>query len=183
MSVSPSGKKDALVKALQECMDQHVDLANRLYNKTDAKCNIDDRERDWERGLARDYGTRRLIMGDPLWYIQVLFSGPSIPVKTDVDGTWLGGSHRFKVMLYVEFKDADSSADSSTRFFEGLTDSVESPLGIIPFLRDQGLFYVGSDVLQIVPVPNDRRMVVPVESTGSVSQHVFTMDAKVRDIL
>lgn len=184
MPITPIEKKAVLVDELRTCVEQFAPEVNRIFGVEGAKVNIDDRERDWARGLARDYLTRKAIMGDPLWYAQVLFTGPSVAVKEDTDGTWVGGAHRYKVMLYFEFKDADTAQDSSTWVFENMTDSMKHRLGVIPYFNALGIHDVGgANPLQFVPMSTDRRGLVPLESTGSVAQHVFTVDIIVRDVI
>lgn len=184
-------KKASLKEIAMDAMLGFEPAVQNLFNKPTAICRIDTRERDWARGIARDYSERVSVMGDPLWYMQVLHVGPTTVHKETSDGQLISASHRFAIMLFFEFLDAPREEDSSTNIFEAMTDGVGDPCGLLPWIRAQGVKRVTEfdvrghpihdGLLRYKLMEDDIRSVVPVESTGTIAQHVFTTEVEVRD--
>lgn len=185
MGTSPTRKKSALKAIVEDCMAGFEPRVRTLFNNPEAYCRIDTRERDWARGIARDFSERVNVMGDPLWYCQILFVGPTQVHRKTVDGQLISATHRFAIMLFLEFLDADNEADASTQLFEDMTDSVVDPCGLLPSIRSQGLYKIDETDATIcfMPLEDDLRSVAPVESTGSVAQHVFTTEVAIKDLI
>ena len=182
MGATPVEKRTALNTVAVHTMRTFEDRVNALFGVTNAVCRVDTRERDWSKGMSRDYALRRQVMGDPVWYIQILHTGPSRATRTDSMGTWVAGIHRFSFLMFFQFKDAEQAEDSSNPVFDDMTDGL-NPNGIIPAMREAGICQIGDTgkFIQFIPVENDGRSVIPIESTGITAQHVFTMEVDIHD--
>ena len=135
MAVPVRYKRNWLRDQIVACMNQYTADVDTLYGVTNSELKIETEIGDWRWNWFKNRDLRIKIMGHPILYCEVVFTGPSEMTKQTVDGRWLGGMHEFAVSFFFEYK-----AGSSTDLFEDMTDEI-SPTrkGLLVYLRELGI--------------------------------------------
>ncbi|MCY3487149.1 MAG: hypothetical protein OXH34_01805 [Bacteroidetes bacterium] len=135
MGVPVRYKKDWLCEQVRTClMTYQADVA-RVWSPKTPVLHIEKEVMDWRFNWFQSRDLRVEVMGDPVWYCEILFSGPTIPTKETVDGQWRGGMHEFSMALFLQYKER-----MSTDLFEDMTDEQShNRQGLMLYLRNQGI--------------------------------------------
>ena len=145
MAVPARYKKKWLSDQIMSALMQYQDDVEEVYGQTSPVPKIEKEVMDWRFNWFQSRDLRISVMGNPIWYCEVLFSGPTISTKETVDRRWVGGMHEFAIALFLEYKEGES-----TDLFEDMTDEISSNRkGLMLYLRDQGIQRI------TFPDPND----------------------------
>lgn len=135
MGVPARHKKLWLAEQIRTSLTRFSSDVDDLYGTTSSEPKIELELGSWRFEWFRNRATREEIMGDPIWYAEILFTGPTTTLKETVDRTWIGGIHEYQVSLFLEYK-----SPGSTTLFEDMTDSEEiEKIGLMIFLKNSGV--------------------------------------------
>ncbi len=171
MGVPLKDKRAFLAERMTVGLSQWASEVDTLYGSVDAAPNIETQYGAWRFTWFRTRKERVSVMGNPLWYVEILHVGPTDTAWSEVDGTWVGGVHQFGVVVMLEYKE-----DGSTALFDDMIDGEGSKLGLMPYLRATGL----SKRTYACPAPDDptrmarATLTLMIRETGD--------EAKYRDI-
>ena len=128
-------KRAALAAAVRELVEPHLPASHTL--------TVETRIRKALLGGA-DARDRRRIMGDPICYVRIAYEGPGGPGSQSVNAGDVPGAHRFRVMLWLEYEDADTHAGSSEALFDDVLEGTDTDDGLWDGLREAGYLETGA---------------------------------------
>lgn len=148
VAVPAKYKKKYLVDQITACMNRYTADVKRLLTPDklqprdfpagvvipEVKFRTETELSAWRYVKNLNKTTRIRSYGHPIWYAEVLFTGPSKMTKSTSDGRWLGGIHEFSVTFLLSFVPG-----VSTELFEDMTDDITvNRKGLLLYLRDLG---------------------------------------------
>ena len=135
MGVPARYKKEWLSTQVEKSLTQFTQDVNKVYDVENARPQIEHELFDWRFNWFKNRSLRIKIMGDPIWYTEILFTGPTTTLKESADGRYQGAIHEFAVALFLEYREM-----KSTTLFEDMTDGhLPGKRGLMLYLRDQGI--------------------------------------------
>lgn len=145
-----NAKKAWLAGQIETALNQFSADVDTLYGSSGATVKVEDRPLPWRFQWFQNRQTRKSVMGDPMWFAEVLHSGPTEVRKATVDGRPFAFSHRFIVRVFIEYNEVDDPGnsalpDGSTKLFDSMMDA-QKPFdgkdGLLVGLRNLGLTFV-----------------------------------------
>ena len=136
MAVPAKYKKRFLKEQIENCMNPFRAEVAQVFgtDPNDTILHTETEVGEWRFNWFRNRNLRISVMGNPIWYCEILFTGPSFMTKPAEDGRWLGGIHEYAVSFFLEYK-----ANASTDLFEEMTDGQDENAGIMHYLRGVGI--------------------------------------------
>lgn len=145
-----NAKKEWLADQVAIALNKFGSDVDTLYGSSGAAVKVENRPLPWHFQWFQNRMTRKSVMGSPMWYAEILHSGPTTVLKATSDGRPFAFSHTFIVNFYLEYKEPDdpgnsSVPDGSTKLFDSVTDAQidrDGKDGLLVALRNLGLTYV-----------------------------------------
>lgn len=178
MAVSMVNKRQALAAFCQAKLEAHhasLNASQRYRRQTEPQASRRERIK---------------VMGDPAYYLEVLDAGPTVMTMEDEHLRYVGGKHRFRVSLWLQYSDHASYALSSQKRFDDMVESTDDDApGLLHALRTEALGDVtalDSDGettrrLRFSQPEGDEKDVIPLDESATEVAHYLTFEISIRE--